>query len=97
MLRDRLDEVVPGMRKILFPLLMRGLDVTRASALVHMALIVGCDRLSENGDLWKALARKNYQDAYTALMLTHWPPNSEELVRRRVPQLGLTLFTGKKV
>jgi hypothetical protein len=35
-----------------------------------MALIVGYDRLCENTDLWKALAKKNYREAYNALMLT---------------------------
>ncbi len=94
MLRDRLDEIVPAMRKPLFPLLMRGLDNTRATVLIHLAAIVGCDRLNENTELWKALAKKDYAEAHNALMLTHCPPNSEASARRRMPKLALALYTG---
>lgn len=95
MLRDKLDAIIPAMRKTLYPLQLRGLEKKRVAALTHMALIVGCDRLLENKELWKALAKKDYRGAYTSLMMTQWAPNSEDIVRRRVPALGYTLLTGE--
>lgn len=95
LLRKRLEDVSNGLRQKLVPLVLRGLDVVRASALAHMALVVGCDRLNENFELWKALAKKDYTAAFDAFMITEWPTAADSMARKRVPRLALILFTGQ--
>lgn len=97
MLRDTLAEVVQGLRKKLFPLLMRNLDVYRAGVIAHLGLIAGCDRLNENVPFWQALVKCDYDAAFMALMETQWPPLGDSILRKRVPQLALALVRGKTI
>mgnify|MGYP001093959220 CR=1 FL=1 len=70
---------------------MDHLNSVRLSVLLHVAVLVGVEKLANMAELWKALREKRFEDAADALLLSEWPlvvagdPTTDD--KRRVIEL----------
>lgn len=52
---------------------MEHLNSVRLAVLIHVAVLVGVEKLEKMGDLWRALRERRYEDAADALLRSEWP------------------------
>jgi hypothetical protein len=77
---------------------MEHLNSVHLSVLLHVAVLVGVEKLAKMGDLWAALREKRFEDAADALLYSEWPlivagdPTTDD--KRRVVELLRMMRTG---
>lgn len=94
-LRADLYAVSRQMRGRIFSL--PDLDPARAAVVLHVALVIGSDRVLRDAALWDALRARDYSAASDCLLMSRWPAmaGDDDTERRRVLAMARQMREGR--